>query len=50
VVQVFVILVPPTFLDNLAEYVVVTGVNADGTSQAHSLEPFLFSVRNDDMT
>ena len=36
----------PTLLDNLAEYIVVTWVNADGTSQAHSLQPFLFSMRN----
>jgi hypothetical protein len=46
VVQVLIILVPTPFLDNLAEYVVVTWVNTDDTSQAHRLQPFLFSMGN----
>jgi hypothetical protein len=47
VVQVLVILLPPTFLDYLAKYIVVTWVNTHGTSQAYRLQPFLLSMRND---
>src|SRR5438045_357547 len=38
---------PYTFLDNLAEYVIVTRMNANGTSQAYRLQPFLLPMGDD---
>src|SRR5436305_841870 len=46
-IEFLIVLVPSTFLDNLAEYVVLTRMNANGTSQAYSLQPFLFPMRDD---